>query len=151
MKIYKILLLVGFILGMSSFQSLPKETTCTLKVKVEGLRNSNGVVQFTLYNKDGTIPDQNFENYYRMETSGINDGTASITFSLLPEGRYAINILHDENVNGKIDKKFMLPLPAEGIGFSNYKSLGLSNRPKFSKASFWLHKNLTINIKIIYL
>jgi len=76
---------------------------------------------------------------------------ATFTFRNLPEGTYAANILHDENKNGKIDKKFMLPLPAEGIGFSNYESIGLSNRPKFSKASFGLNKNLTVNIKVIYL
>lgn len=46
--------------------------------------------------------------------------------------RYAVNILHDENANGKIDKGFILP--KEGIGFSNYSSVGPMNRPNFSKA-----------------
>jgi len=148
---HKILMVTGFILIMSSFQSPQKETTYSLTAKVQGLRNSKGVVQFTLYNKDGTIPDEKFENYYQMEASEIHNGSATITFSQLPEGRYAINILHDENENGEIDKKFMLPLPAEGVGFSNYESIGLFNRPNFSKASFGLNKNLTINIKVIYL
>jgi len=32
--------------------------------------------------------------------------------------KYAINILHDEDNNGKIKKGFVLP--KEGMGFSNY-------------------------------
>ncbi len=151
MKIFhKILIVAGLILVMSSFQPFQKETAYSLTVKVEDLRNSKGVVQFTLYNKDGTIPDEKFENYYQMETSKIHNGSATISFLELPEGNYAINILHDENHNGKIDKKFMLPLPKEGIGFSNYESIGLTNRPNFSKASFQLIKDSTKHIKIIY-
>jgi len=60
-----------------------------------------------------------------------------------------VNILHDENKNGKIDKKFILP--KEGIGFSNYKSIGFTNKPNFSKASFELDSKTEINIKVIYM
>ncbi|PRX43820.1 DUF2141 domain-containing protein [Salegentibacter salegens] len=150
-KLLKFLTLAGFIFIMSSSHSLPKATTYSLTVKVEGLRNSKGVVQFALYNKKGTIPDEKFENYYRIKTCEIDNNSASVTFSQLPEGRYAINILHDENENGKIDKKFLPPLPKEGIGFSNYESLGLKNRPNFSMASFLVTQNSTKKVKIIYL
>ncbi|MDI1353782.1 MAG: DUF2141 domain-containing protein [bacterium] len=79
----------------------------------------------------------------------MQDGTSKVTFSNLPQGRYAVNILHDENENGEIDKGFILPI--EGIGFSNYNSIGLTNRPNFSKASFDLNCNKKLAIKIIYL
>lgn len=149
--LFQSLLLITVILLTTSFQSQSKEATYSLTVTVEGLRNSKGVVQFALYNSDGTIPDEKFENYYRIKTSEINKNRAVISFSELPQGRYAINILHDENENGKIDKKFLLPLPKEGIGFSNYESIGLNNRPNFTRASFLLNKNSTKEIKIIYL
>ena len=42
-------------------------------------------------------------------------------------------------------------LPTEGIGFSNYQSIGIRNRPKFSKASFEIYSNTTKTIKIIYM
>ena len=147
---HKILMVTGSILIMSSFQSPQKETTCSLTAKVQGLRNSKGVVQFTLYNKNGTVPDEKFENYYRIKISEIHSGSATITFFQLPEGKYAINILHDENNNGKIDKKFMIPLPKEGVGFSNYESIGFTNHPNFSKAKFQLNRDTTKQIKIIY-
>jgi uncharacterized protein (DUF2141 family) len=60
-----------------------------------------------------------------------------------------VNILHDENENGQIDKGFILPI--EGVGFSNYQSIGFTNRPNFLNASFELRSNKTIGVKIIYL
>jgi uncharacterized protein (DUF2141 family) len=57
--------------------------------------------------------------------------------------------LHDENKNGVIDKGFILPI--EGIGFSNYETIGFSNRPSFEIASFLLYNDKTIKIKMIYL
>lgn len=145
----KIVLGIGAVVMMTSFQSVPVENTFSLTIKVDELRNSEGVVQFALYNRDGTIPDEKFKHYYKIATSDINDGSATLTFSNLPSGIYAVNVLHDENENGKIDKGLILP--KEGIGFSNYESIGLSNRPKFSKASFELNTDSTLRVKIIYL
>ena len=132
-----------------SFTLQKKEETFSLTVTVKDLRNSKGVVQFAIYNKEGSIPDEKYKKYYKKDSVAINDQTATITFSDLPKGKYAINILHDENKNGKIDKKFILP--KEGIGFSNYESIGMRNRPKFSKASFELSTNTTKVIKVIYM
>lgn len=123
--------------------------TYTLTVKVENLRNSKGVVQFALYNKDNSIPDEDYKKYYRLEKAKIVNGKSEITFKSLPQGRYAVNILHDENNNGKIDKGLLLP--KEGIGFSNYQSIGLRNRPNFSKASFELNADKTIDVTVIYM
>jgi len=120
-----------------------------LTIIVENLRNSKGVLQFAIYNSKGSIPDEKFKQYYKKHAAIIINNTSQYTFSNLPKGYYAINILHDENENGKIDKKFILP--KEGIGFSNYTSIGLTNRPKFEKAKFELSNNLKKNIKITYL
>ncbi len=81
-----------------------------LTIKVDELSNSKGVVQFALYNKEGSIPDEEFKAYYKKQDAKINNDTSSTTFKDLPKGIYAINILHDENKNGKIDKKFILPV-----------------------------------------
>ncbi len=121
----------------------------SLTVEVENLRNSKGIVQITLYNKDGSIPDEGYKNYYRLEKAKIINGKSEITFKNLSKGNYAINIFHDENSNGKIDKGLILP--KEGIGFSNYSSIGLTNRPNFKKASFELNQNKTIKVKVIYM
>ena len=106
-------------------------------------------IQFALYNKDGSIPDEDFENYYKIVKGEIVNASSTITFKNIPSGKYAVNILHDENKNGKIDKGFILPI--EGIGFSNFQSIGLTNRPNFSKASFELKENKTIDVTVIYM
>lgn len=144
----KVLLFVfTLLLGFNQLQAQTSKGY-NLTVQVEQLRNSDGVLQVALYNKDKTIPDQHYKNYYLLKTTAITNNTASITFTNLPKGTYAVNILHDENKDGKIDKKFVLP--KEGVGFSNYTSINLANRPNFKKASFELMKDKTIKVKVIY-
>lgn len=142
------ILIVGLSFFLCSFSESQAETY-SLTVKVENLRNEKGVVQFALYNKDGSIPDEDYKNYYGLEKVKIVNGKSEITFKNLPRGKYAVNILHDENYNGKVDKGLLLP--KEGIGFSNYQSIGLRNRPNFPKASFELKADKMINVKVIYM
>lgn len=124
------------------------ETTHRLKVNVEKLRNSKGVVQFFLYNDAEAIPDETFTKYYRRLTAEIESGSAEAVFERLPAGKYAVNVLHDEDKDGKIRKGLLLP--KEGVGFSNYESIGISNKPNFKKAAFELNANKEIRVKVIY-
>jgi len=143
------ILMISAAVMLLSFNTQKEVKTYDLTVKVEHLRNSKGVVQFALYNEDGTIPDEKYKKYYKKKTIAIDNKTATVTFTGLPEGKYAVNILHDENENGKIDKKFIIP--KEGVGFSNYESIGFSNKPKYSKASFELNSDMEIDVKVIYM
>jgi uncharacterized protein (DUF2141 family) len=145
-----IITLLAFALSLTLYSfAKPNAKTLSLTIEVKNLRSEKGVVQFALYNKDGSIPDEDYENYYKIVKGEIVNGSSTITFKNIPSGKYAVNILHDENKNGKIDKGFILPI--EGIGFSNFRSIGLTNRPNFSKASFELKENKTINVKVIYM
>lgn len=146
---FREVVMLAMVLTLSSFTYKSNNEVYSLTVEVHNLRNSKGVIQFALYNKEGSIPDERYTKYYKKVIGEISDGSLSVTFVNLPSGKYAVNILHDEDKNGKIDKGLILP--KEGIGFSNYKSIGLSNRPKFSKASFDLTSDMTIDVKIIYL
>ena len=143
-----LLFMASFVHGNPVNNNIYKAGSYSLTVKVNKLRNSKGIVQFSLYNKDGTIPDEKYTQYFRQLAGKINNGTSVVTFTKLPIGRYAVNILHDENQNGMIDKGFILPV--EGVGFSNYQSIGLGNRPKFYKASFELKANTSKTVKVIY-
>ena len=136
------------LLTLSSFNN-QKGETYSLTVEVNGLQNSKGIVQFALYNKDGTIPDEDYKKCCKILKEKIQNGSSKVTFNNLPLGKYAVNILHDENENGEIDKGFILPI--EGVGFSNYQSIGLTNRPNFSKASFELNCDKKISVKVIYM
>ena len=121
----------------------------SLTVQVNELRNSKGHIQFAIYNTDDSIPDMHYQQCFRKEIESIVDSSAIYTFENIPQGQYAVNILHDENRNGKIDKGFILPI--EGFGYSNYTRLGFFNRPNFLKSSFELKTDTSITVTIIYL
>jgi len=146
-KVFKIIMVASVSLILSSFIS-QKQETCSLTVQVSELRNSKGTVQFTLYNREDAFPDEHYKKYFKKLTGEIVNGASSVTFENLPEGKYAVNILHDENNDGKIKKGIILP--KEGIGFSNFQSIGISNKPTFSKAAFNVTNNKSVSVKIIY-
>ena len=103
---------------------------------------------FALYNREDAFPDEHYKKYYKKMTGKIEDQSSTVTFKDLPAGKYAVNILHDEDGNEKIKKGFILP--KEGIGFSNYQSIGIGNKPNFKKASFEVNKDKSVAVKIIY-
>jgi uncharacterized protein (DUF2141 family) len=150
-KIIKKIVMLSLLIGLFSFTYPNQEAKYSLTIKVENLRNSKGVVQYAIYNKDGSIPDEKYKRYFRKGIAKISKNRSTLTFNDLPAVKYAVSILHDENENGKIDKKFLVPLPSEGVGISNYESIGLFNRPNFSKASFRVDSSLTKLVNIIYL
>lgn len=145
----KIVLMVAILfgLGFSSFDLKPNESA-SLRVEVNELRNNNGTVVFALYNREDAFPDEHYKKYLKRMTAKIEHGSASVIFKDLPTGKYAVNILHDENNDGKINKGLILP--KEGIGFSNYQSIGLGNKPNFAKAAFLVQKDMKIKVKVIY-
>jgi len=60
------------------------------------------------------------------------DRTLVLHFDL-PAGKYAVQVMHDENDNGKLDANFM-GIPIEGYGFSNNPQV--MRRAYFSEAAF---------------
>ncbi len=146
MKYYLIGLVLLF--SISSVVYATDNKGITLTVGVSDLRNSKGNVVFALYNRVDAFPDEQYKKYYKILRGKIANYSSVVIFKDLPSGEYAVNILHDENNDGKIKKKFIKPV--EGIGFSNFQSIGFSNRPTFEKASFNLRKSTTISVTILY-
>jgi uncharacterized protein (DUF2141 family) len=100
----KKIILLFIVFNLVSVTCYAENETYALTVHVANLRNSTGVLQYALYNEDGTIPDEKYTKYMRKQVGEIINGSSSITFMNLPKGVYAVNILHDENRNGIIDK-----------------------------------------------
>ena len=59
--------------------------------------------------------------------------TVRIDFGRIPAGEYAIALVHDENANGRLDKRLMMP--REGFGFSRNAPVRLGP-PAFASAAF---------------
>jgi uncharacterized protein (DUF2141 family) len=61
------------------------------------------------------------------------DGGPVVFRFTLPAGSYAVQVMHDENDNGKLDANFM-GIPIEGYGFSNNPQV--MRRAYFNESKF---------------
>ena len=64
----------------------------------------------------------------------IRKTQARCDFEDITPGVYAIAVVHDENMNGKLDTNW-IGIPREGYGFSK-DARGVLGAPSFSAASF---------------
>ena len=123
MKHYKALFIgLLMLIPIGTFIQAADTKGSSLTVSVNKLRNSNGNVLFALYNTEDAFPDEHYKKYYKILRGKIENGSSLVIFENLPPGKYAVNILHAENKDEKIQRRFILPL--EGIGFSNFQSIG---------------------------
>jgi len=120
-----------------------------LTIKVTGVRNAKGKIGVALFQGEASFPDGS--KALRKQQAEIDGQTqsAEVVLSDLPPGVYAVSVLHDENMNGKLDKNF-LGIPQEGYGFSNNPGKKM-RAPNFDEAKFSLNApEQTIEIKLIY-
>jgi len=104
------------------------ESACTLRIHVDGLRNSNGVVGSVVFKSPDGWPEDSKKAFRRGPTpipSGQREAT--VTWNL-PPGNYAVAAIHDENRNARLDRNF-IGIPREGFGFANNPHVGLSAPP----------------------
>lgn len=105
---------------------------CTLRIHVDGLRNSTGVVGAAIFASPDGWPEDTSKSLHHWPTpipAGAREATAVWN---LPPGNYGVATIHDENRNHKLDRNF-LGIPKEGFGFANNPHVGLS-APPFSAA-----------------
>jgi uncharacterized protein (DUF2141 family) len=116
-----------------------------LRVSVNGLQAVTGSVMIGLYDsrktfehaieladKEGIMNDPNRVAGIAMRANAQR--SASVVFTNLVPGRYAIILFHDENGNGHLDKNFW-GVPLEPYGFSN-DAQGILGPPSFADAGF---------------
>lgn len=121
---------------------------CTLVIHATGFRNQKGVAGGTLFTSPNGWPEDNDKSYAHGPFP-ISGDHATLTFEHLPPGRYGVAVLHDENMNHKLDRNF-LHVPKEGFGFANNPHVGLS-APKWEDAAVNVTCPVTeITIRLIY-
>jgi uncharacterized protein (DUF2141 family) len=137
---------------VKSLQPLPANDAqgCTLRIHVDGLRNSTGVVGAAIFASREGWPEDMSKTVHHWPTPippGASEATAII--ENLPVGDYGIVAIHDENKNHKLDRNF-IGVPKEGFGFANNPHVGLS-APSFDAAIVHVTCPVTeINIHMIY-
>lgn len=106
----------------------------TLSIHASGFFHERGHAIANLFREGDEVLDLN--SVYRRAKVEIHKGTASIAFTELAYGTYAVSVYHDENDNGMLDHN-VFHFPAEPLGFSNHFQLGLtSGMPTFEKMQF---------------
>jgi len=135
----------AFIFAFLVSQSLYSQNF-NLAVSITDFRSPDGEIQIGLYNNKESFPL--VDKQYRFIILEVNEFKGSYIIKNLPEGEYAVAVLHDEN-SDKICNKNLLGIPKEGYGFSNNFRPRLS-APKFEDCKFELKDDLAITIKLIY-
>lgn len=110
-------------------QTAQNATGCTLRIHVDGLRNSTGVVGAAIFKSADGWPENMSKSFHHWPTAipaGTHEATA--VMENLPPGDYGLVTIHDENKNQKMDRNFF-GIPKEGFGFANNPHVGLSAPP----------------------
>jgi uncharacterized protein (DUF2141 family) len=105
-----------------------------IHVKVLNIRNSTGTVDCALFDSPGGFPMEFLLSATNVMIIKVRHTEARCDFEDIPPGTYALAVIHDENMNGKLDTNW-LGIPKEGYGFSNAAKATLG-APSFSAASF---------------
>ena len=110
----------------------PHRSTGTIVVDVATFRNEKGALGCRLFASSEGFP-RSTTAFAQLRTA-ITAQSGRCTFVHVPPGTYAVAVLHDENLNGKVDTN-LFGAPTEGYGVSNNKTYALSD-PKWDESKF---------------
>ncbi|MCJ2180688.1 DUF2141 domain-containing protein [Novosphingobium album (ex Hu et al. 2023)] len=103
-----------------------------VSVTVTGLRSAKGQILACLTARPETFPNCDKDPHARKLIVPAS-GAQHLDFGPVPRGEYAIALVHDENGNGKLDKRLIIP--REGFGFSRDAPVRMGP-PDFVDAAF---------------
>ena len=136
MKIY-ITILVGLILSGSALADFGD-----VKLVLSGFETNEGQVIITIYQGAEGFGEEDSKPFRIIEGT-VKDLQYTETVTL-PEGEYAILVIHDINNNGELDTNF-IGIPKEPIGASINKK---KSRPDYDKSKFSVGKNGSLTLEI---
>jgi uncharacterized protein (DUF2141 family) len=143
-----ILIVLASFVSLAPVASAPE--TSTVSVTITGFRSATGRVDGLIFSGPHGFPEEDSQAFEK-EESQIDPGTLSarLVFTNVPRGYAAISILHDENMNRKIDKNF-IGIPKEGYGTSNNPRKA-RHEPRWDEGRFLIDKTEeAIQIRLIY-
>ena len=120
-----------------------------MSVTITGLRSTEGQVLACLTANPRTFPKCEKDPGAIARIVPAKRDT-NITFGEVPGGEYAIALIHDENANGRLDTRLMVP--REGFGFSR-NAPARFGPPSFARAAFAVagqDKHQTIRMRYIF-
>lgn len=118
-----------------------------INIVIEGLRNNEGQVILNFYTNSKTFDKEEPEYTFIYPKSNSTNGKMIIETLQLPSGTYGIALIDDENCNGKLD--FRLMIPREGFAFSNHP-FTKHRKPDFEAFSFEYFNNSYVHFEVYY-
>lgn len=122
------------VLAYPSTPAIAQAPCHRIHVEILSLKNSNGSVACALFESPEGFPTEYLRQATNIMSLKVRDHLARCDFEAIPPGKYALAVIHDENMNGKLDSN-LLGMPTEGYGFSN-DAKGVLGPPSFTAASF---------------
>lgn len=116
----------------------------SLTVHVSGAEPATGTLEVTVFDSPETFLTK---AYLQRSGSVGEDGRFTATFSAIPEGDYAVVVVHDANDNKKLDSG-ILGFGAESFAYSNDASNPLFGRARFEDARIEVNGDLEIEIRL---
>ena len=105
--------------------------TQQLVVEVSGIRSAEGNVRVSLYREPDSFRKE--DRAFRLLSQPAAAGKATLVFTDLPAGRYAVMAYHDANGDEKLNLRLGM-FPTEGYALSNNpKVIG---PPRFDDSAF---------------
>lgn len=119
----------------------------SIVIELSDVKNSKGHVLVSLFNASKGWPDEPDFTFKKLRIPA-KQGIMQLRFEGVPQGTYALAVIHDENDNLKLDTG-MFGIPKEGFCFSN-NAMGTFGPPSFESASFKSPVNTSLKLKISY-
>ena len=137
------------VLVFTNLPALAQSSCPGIHVKILNIRNNTGTVACALFDSPDGFPIEALNSAMNAMVIKVRNTEARCDFEDIPPGTYAIAVIHDENMNGKLGTNW-LGIPTEGYGFSN-DAKGVFGAPSFSAASFpYDGRNLDLTIRLHY-
>ena len=136
------------------FANLPAitfaQSSCPgVHVKILDIRGSAGAVACALFETSEGFPTEFPQSATNIIIAKVQDTQARCDFVDIPPGTYALAVIHDENMDGKLGTNWM-GVPTEGYGFSSDAQASMS-APSFEAARFsYDGGNLDLTISLNY-
>jgi len=139
----------GLVLAILPAVALPQQCLKGIHVNVLNIRNSTGTVACALFEAPQGFPTDYLRTATNIMVIKVRKTQARCDFEDIAAGNYALAVIHDEDMNGKLDTN-AIGIPTEGYGFSN-DAKALFGAPSFSAASFvYDGQNLDLTISMNY-
>ncbi|WP_227712333.1 DUF2141 domain-containing protein [Marinobacter zhanjiangensis] len=141
---------LSIVLAVASLPAMVFAQSCPgIHVKVPNIKNSTGTIACALFESPEGFPTEFLQSATNITMMKIRDTQARCNFLDVPPGTYALAVIHDENMDGKLNTNF-IGVPTEGYGFSSGAEAGMS-APSFEDASFsYDGENLDLTIRLKY-